>query len=789
MSVEPDDSDSSRPILAVCENRAHEVGIALIDLNRLHTLQMGQFVDTTSYSYTLTLVKQEQPTLLLFPTSQKGSQLHLCLEKACTDPSPTQLMIVARKYFDETEGQCLVKERMSEGHGLNLDQDMEKKYLALAAACCVYKYLEFNQSTLLHPHTVSVEWREVTDVLHLSYRAITHLELLFGAQTASPRQSLFAVINHTHTVVGNRLLRTFLLTPSADLTTLNARLDFVDTLLRRRDLLADLGAHLARYGDINDVLFSLAVKLPEPSVRVAVRTVRSLLRLRHDLDLLVALAALLQPLRGSLAQALVAVFADPQWRQLATTLDAYLDVAKDISALGGTQKHQLCLCLRTGLSAALDVGRSVYLQALDDTRQLAEQVAQEAPCELRVACNASRGYYLLVSSKERPQLPELALFATLSSGFIELRKERGRVALSTVDLLSLNRKCVEAQESVYRASEELLVRLLEVVRESMGPLARMTEAVALLDVLCSHATLVASSASSWCRPRFNKGSLFALKQAWHPLAAAETAFVPNDLLLSPLVSAQLVFGPNCSGKSTYLRQIGVICVLAQIGSYVPATYAQLPLLERLFVRMGNEESTEEQRSSFAGELEDVKAMCEGAAVPTLCLLDEFGKSTSVESAMALCWSLMEYLSRQRPIFTLLTTHLLPLAQLGVSYPCFKVTMMRTAFSETQARFSYRNVTVTMQEQEAAEATEEELRRELTQHYGLVAARFCGLPPSLVDAAQQLLPSIQVKTLRCDQSQSVATQLQQEIYQRLAPLNAYSSLRDEGVGLEDAWECG
>jgi len=106
-------------------------------------------------------------------------------------------------------------------------------------------------------------------------------------------------------------------------------------------------------------------------------------------------------------------------------------------------------------------------------------------------------------------------------------------------------------------------------------------------------------------------------------------------LLSPLVSAQLVFGPNCSGKSTYLRQIGVICVLAQIGSYVPATvrpqtrsqlqYAQLPLLERLFVRMGNEESTEEQRSSFAGELEDVKAMCEGAAVPTLCLLDEFGK--------------------------------------------------------------------------------------------------------------------------------------------------------------------
>ena len=119
------------------------------------------------------------------------------------------------------------------------------------------------------------------------------------------------------------------------------------------------------------------------------------------------------------------------------------------------------------------------------------------------------------------------------------------------------------------------------------------------------------------------------------MAAAETTFVTNDLLLSPLVSAQLVFGPNCSGKSTYLRQIGVVCVLAQIGSYVPATvrewtrsqlqYAQLPLLERLFVRMGNEESTEDQLSSFAGELEDVKAMCEDAPVPTLCLLDEFGK--------------------------------------------------------------------------------------------------------------------------------------------------------------------
>ena len=265
----------------------------------------------------------------------------------------------------------------SEGHGLNLDQDMEKKYLALAAAVRFHDplnrsaaYTSTSNSTKApcsirtpFPWNGEVEVVrscnvEVTDVLHLSYRAITHLELLFGAQTASPRQSLFAVINHTHVPFpiassadrrrqptpphlppdALRRPRPFFHSfsrrqPSTPVSTSSTRCCVVATCSPTSALCLShpsLTQHLARYGDINDVLFSLAVKLPEPSVRVAVRTVRSLLRLRHDLDLLVALAALLQPLRGSLAQALVAVFADPQWRQLATTLDAYLDVAKDM---------------------------------------------------------------------------------------------------------------------------------------------------------------------------------------------------------------------------------------------------------------------------------------------------------------------------------------------------------------------------------------------------------------------------------------------------------------------------
>lgn len=254
---------------------------------------------------------------------------------------------------------------------------MEKKYLALAAAVLPYERIKNSAASTSTSNSTKARsfirtpspWSgevgvvpicdvEVTDVLHLSYRAITHLELLFSAQTASPRQSLFAVINHTHvpSLVSSPADRrrqatsphlppdalrrprpsVLLLSrrpPSTPVSTSSTRCCAVATCSPTSApclLLSSLTQHLARYGDVNDVLFSLAVKLPEPSVRVAVRTVRSLLRLRHDLDLLVALAALLQPLRGSLAQALTAVFADPLWKQLATTLDAYLDAAKDM---------------------------------------------------------------------------------------------------------------------------------------------------------------------------------------------------------------------------------------------------------------------------------------------------------------------------------------------------------------------------------------------------------------------------------------------------------------------------
>ena len=347
---------------------------------------------------------RENPSIILFPNSQKGSRLHICLEKICDSASSIQVMIVARKYFDETEGQHLLTELMSEGHGLNLEKDMEKKYLALAASCCVYKYLECNQSTLLHPHTVCIEWREVTEIMHLSYTALTHLELLFDNRNLSTKPSLFHVINHTHTIVGKRLLRSFLLTPSADATTLNGRLDLIDAFLNHRDILADVGSHLALYGDIDEVLFTLAVKSKETSVRSAVQTVKNLLRLRRDLDLLEALASCLQPLQTSIAQVLITIFRNAEWKELSCRMDQFFDATRDISSLGGTQKHQLCLCIRSGLSPALDVNRSVYLQAMEDTQALAEQYVHEAPCEIRVTSSISRGFYLLVSAKNRSYL-------------------------------------------------------------------------------------------------------------------------------------------------------------------------------------------------------------------------------------------------------------------------------------------------------------------------------------------------------------------------------------------------
>ncbi|CBK20462.2 uncharacterized protein [Blastocystis hominis] len=276
--------------------------------------------------------------------------------------------------------------------------------------------------------------------------------------------------------------------------------------------------------------------------------------------------------------------------------------------------------------------------------------------------------------------------------------------------------------------------------------------------------------------------MIAFKQNWHPLAVSDSV-ISNDLLLTAFTPHQLVLGPNCSGKTTFIKQIGVACVLAQLGCFVPAQYGHVPIFESLAMCGGEEESIESGLSSFAREVRCIRDVFDGLSGCSLLLCDEFGKSTSLECALSLHWSLLEFCSTRPALFSLFSTHFMPLASIRNCYTTVKTSFMKTAFDPSNApRFLcsiavYKNVLVS----NSQDAVAKEFKDEMDRHYGIIAARLCGLPESLVSQAEAIVPSIRVKTLRCDDQDGVQrVLLRQEVMQRLTPLVSYSSLKGDGL---------
>lgn len=248
----------------------------------------------------------------------------------------------------------------------------------------------------------------------------------------------------------------------------------IDELVKRTDVFADLnqvalvvivdGKQLALYRDLDDVLLGLAVHRREKTSRSVILWIKNLLRLRRDIDLVDLRARnheqigdivdTLSSTRSQLIQAIVSSLRDSEWEELKSSLDAYFDASLDLSSLGGNQRHQLCLFIRAGLSGALDVNRSLYLQAMSDTQRVISQYQTDrtgesvpsrvVPFDVKQGYSAARGYTMIVANKFKTQLPAFGWRCCVKGReFVEVGKERnGQTVYMTPDLISLNRKCV-----------------------------------------------------------------------------------------------------------------------------------------------------------------------------------------------------------------------------------------------------------------------------------------------------------------------------------------------------------
>jgi DNA mismatch repair protein MutS len=566
---------------------------------------------------------------------------------------------------------------------------------ATGAAGAILTYVARTNLRLL-PLLVGLRTDSVEDRVGLDSATRRNLELTRSFGTGGSRGSLLGVLDLTQTAQGARRLRQLIGQPLRNLQEIDSRQEIVAALVDRDPMRAELVRAMREVGDLERLVSRISQRLTTP---------RDLLTLAHSLAALPNIASLLHESES------------PRLCAFASSLDC-------------------CGLLRERVESAIEADddsgariRLGYCQTLDAAtgraREIRHWFAELERTErertgirsLKVGYNKVFGYYIEVS---RPNIhlvpPEYHRKQTISTG------ER----YITEALREAEARLTTFEEEIATRERALLDELSGIVLASVGRLVKTAGQLALLDALLSLAEV--AKRENWVRPELNKGDCLDIEAGRHPVvesALAGDPFMPNDCRLGgddPRLL--LVTGPNMGGKSTYLRQVAIIVLLAQVGSFVPARSARIGLVDRIFTRVGAQDDLARGSSTFMVEMIETATILHQASHRSLVILDEVGRGTSTDDGLAIARAVVEDLHHRVTARTLFATHYLELTTLAEQSP--GIGNVHVAALETDQRviFLY-NVR----------------KGPADRAYGIQVARLAGLPPWVADRAEAVLASL------------------------------------------------
>jgi len=586
------------------------------------------------------------------------------------------------------------KVRTLDGYGLS------RKDEAIRAAGACLRYARDTQRAAAG-HVTDLVYFEPQDHLVLDSVTVRNLELVESLAGGSGR-SLLQVIDETVTGMGARLLRAWLLRPCVKRGEVEARLAAVEDLFASQVRRDKLRALLKEVSDLERVVGRISLGSATP------RDVCAMLRSLNQVP------AIREVLRGSKASLL---------EVLLENTDELPDV-RDLIARAINDDPPVKLSdgdtIRAGYSAELDELRSTSRNAKQIIATLeATERSRSGINNLRIRFNGVFGYYIEVSKANAARVPaEYERRQTLANA------ER----FTTPELRDWEKKVLGADERIVQLETELFTDVCRQIAAETKRIQITARALAALDVLASFAETAARR--RYARPLLHDDDELEIVQGRHPVIEAfmDEPFVPNSVYLNNSTDRLLIItGPNMGGKSTILRQTALICILAQTGCFVPAERARLPLLDRIWTRVGASDDLTRGRSTFMVEMTETAAILHSATPRSLVLLDEIGRGTATFDGLSIAWAVAEYLhnSAEHAAKTLFATHYHELTELAERLP------------------GAQNYQITATEREGEVVFLHRLERgRASKSYGIEVARLAGLPPAVLTIARDVLARLE-----------------------------------------------
>jgi DNA mismatch repair protein MutS len=574
---------------------------------------------------------------------------------------------------------------------------LANRQAAVGAAGAILHYLRETQRASLD-HLDRPAFYNRADSMVLDAVTVRNLELIepvFAADAGQTQATLLNVLDQTQTGMGGRLLRQRLLRPSMDRAEIEQRLDALGELLQQTILRAELRKELAGILDLERLLAKVTLGTAGP---------RDVLALGRSLEKIPALKRCF----------------DTQQAQRLRTLHERLDELPDVAGLilesisdeppwnladGGT--------IRAGFNADLDELRDLSQNGKQYIVQIEVRERQRTGIQsLKVRFNNVFGYYIEITRANQHLAPaDYERKQTLANA------ER----FTTPELKDYERKVLDAEDKILTLEKELFVAVRQRVAAQAQRIRATAGAVAELDLTAALAQVAAEN--RYRRPAFSDDGEMRIMAGRHPVIESLSdqeagRFIPNDLYLNDgddLIA--LITGPNMGGKSTYLRQAALIAILAQMGSFVPAESARLPLIDRIFTRIGASDNLARGRSTFMVEMTETAVILNTATSRSFIVLDEIGRGTATYDGLALAWAVVEHIQSRTHAKTLFATHYHELTELA------GVRNLRVSVKESGDHIVF------LRKVEPGRAD---------RSYGIEVARLAGLPLSVIERAREVL---------------------------------------------------
>ena len=605
-----------------------------------------------------------------------------------------------KEYFGKEEADKILSSHFSSSiPGLGLEHaPLERRALG---ACLRYLY-DTQKNILSHIRHIERFHREDYMLLDLSTQR--NLELWETLRDKKKRGSLLWVLDKTHTAMGSRMLRHFLERPLRERKKMEERLDCIEELCQRYIDGEELREYLDSIYDMERLIGKISISSANA---------RDMLALKSSLQFLPVIKRTLSSFSGKLLQGLGQEM--DALEELYTRIDECIEEDPPLSIKEGG-------IIKSSFHEEVRLFREAGEHGKEWLNQLEERERDKSGIKnLKIKYNRIFGYCFEISKSYQGEIPDY---------FIRRQTLAQAERYTTVELQDLQNKILGAAENLQQLEYSLFVNLREELSRELGRMQKTAKEIAFLDACLSLAKVAMQE--QYVRPKINEEGNLRIVDGRHPVVEKllqDQSFVPNDARLGKEEKIAIITGPNMAGKSTYMRQVALIVLMASIGSFVPAKQADIPICDRIFTRVGASDDLASGQSTFMVEMSEVSNILRNATENSLLILDEIGRGTSTFDGLSIAWAVVEYLAREIKAKTLFATHYHELSVLEGKLENVKNYCIAVSKEQGEIQF---------------------LRKIMPggadESYGIDVAKLAGVPAPVLDRAREISAFLNEKDL-------------------------------------------